>query len=547
MRRVWPWAAAALLLLAATVAWAPRQAAVWLLADVLPRSVGRKLVQGIVRFQGFDLRELDHRFARYETAVADMAAGLYAPGGAGFRLVGDNPGPGFGTLLGYSVSSGYLQAGGAGFWAAGGYEYGDQHSERGVVYVGDAGGRFRRILGPPVAGAWFGHSVAAGGDWDGDGKADLLVGARFDRKGRGSAYVLPGGPGLLEGGDVPADAWPGHRRLVHQSSEAQAGFAVSFGDDWDGDGRDELVVRVHLQGRESGGVAVVFSSAAAPDGDIELDGPRVAQVLSGGPYLDLGRSLALGGDWDGDGKADLLMGSQTSAAYFDLQQAPPSRCYIAPSKRLQPGVRLKSADLIRIEAENPTDQLGSCVGGLGDLDGDGLDEALVGARQYGESRGAAYVLSGKRMAASWGKSVSVAEMAIGKIIGEEEGDLLGWSCAERGGDTDGDGLDEIAVGARQAVGAEPQSGAVYLLPGGQVAASGGMALWPAGKAPVLKVPGHRRGERFGSKRRFAFGTDLDGDGAADLAVGSPGWHEGGLYAGAVWIVPGESWQAGPGR
>jgi hypothetical protein len=55
---------------------------------------------------------------------------------------------------------------------------------------------------------------------------------------------------------------------------------------------------------------------------------------------------------------------------------------------------------------------------------------------------------------------------------------------------------------------------------------------------VLKIGGDRHGARFGSKRRFAAGGDFDGDGVPDIAVGTPGWHEGGIYAGAVWVVHG---------
>ena len=55
---------------------------------------------------------------------------------------------------------------------------------------------------------------------------------------------------------------------------------------------------------------------------------------------------------------------------------------------------------------------------------------------------------------------------------------------------------------------------------------------------ALKIAGNQRGQRFGSKRRFAGGGDFNGDGIPDMAVGSPGSHEGGIYAGAVWVVDG---------
>jgi hypothetical protein len=554
-------AALALAVLAlAVLVGTPRQAAVFFLAEILPRSLGQKMVQGIVRYQGFDLIELDHRFGRYAAGFEDLRREVYEPvhqietGGVrvdslGYRFLGENPSGSFGTLLGYSVASGQLGQGAGLSFVAGGYEYGKRIAERGIVYIGSTDqAPLTRVIGPAMAGAWFGHSVAVGGDWDGDGAGDLLVGARFARQGRGAAYWLPGrlyGAGEGISGDIEVDDWPGRRRLVIATLDAQLGFSVCFGDDWDGDGRDELVVRAHLSGRESGGALVVFSGglAAADDGDLLLDGAGVARIVSAGPYIDLGRSLALGGDWDGDGKRDLIMGAQTAPDYFSVDEKVPSRCYIAVSSRLHPGAELHQDDLIAIAEQRQGDQLGSCVGGLGDLDGDGFEEILVGARQAEQQRGAAYILSGRLIAAAArGEDLEVEQVALLKLVGEESGDLFGWSCAESAADIDGDGLPEIAVGARQAAGRVGDAGAVYVFSG----ASARRAILPPGQGPgvmaaaaAFKISGTRRGGRLGSKRRFAFGADIDGQGRADLAVGAPGWHEGGLFAGAVWVVPGE--------
>ena len=56
--------------------------------------------------------------------------------------------------------------------------------------------------------------------------------------------------------------------------------------------------------------------------------------------------------------------------------------------------------------------------------------------------------------------VAISEVHLKKLVGEEGGDLLGWSCAEHGGDFDGDGIGDIAIGARQADGYAVESGAV---------------------------------------------------------------------------------------
>jgi hypothetical protein len=96
------------------------------------------------------------------------------------------------------------------------------------------------------------------------------------------------------------------------------------------------------------------------------------------------------------------------------------------------------------------------------------------------------------------------------------------------------------VGARGADGLVAGAGAVYIVKGRKIRQAineGRQELQMSGET-VLKIGGDRHGARLGSKRRFAAAGDFDGDGVPDLAVGTPGWHEGGIYAGAVWVMDG---------
>jgi hypothetical protein len=118
---------------------------------------------------------------------------------------------------------------------------------------------------------------------------------------------------------------------------------------------------------------------------------------------------------------------------------------------------------------------------------------------------------------------------------------LGWSCADINADFDDDGLLEVSVGARSADGyGARESGAVYVLPGSLLRSevSEGRGRVSVADPRILKIGAVRHGSRLGSKRRFSSGGDFDGDGIPDLAFGTPGLHEGGMYAGAVWVVSG---------
>jgi len=182
------------------------------------------------------------------------------------------------------------------------------------------------------------------------------------------------------------------------------------------------------------------------------------------------------------------------------------------------------------------------VGSTGDLDGDEINDFIIGARSAEKERGVLYIVSGKQVIESSrkGKFTDLEMVSLLKLIGKEEGDLLGWSCADINADIDGDGISEISVGARGANGYIPNSGVVYIVPGSWVRDKimKGIVTASVAASPILKIGADHHGARLGSKRRFSNGGDFDLDGINDLVLGTPGLHEGGIFAGAVWLIPG---------
>ena len=143
---------------------------------------------------------------------------------------------------------------------------------------------------------------------------------------------------------------------------------------------------------------------------------------------------------------------------------------------------------------------------MGDFDGDGLEDAAATAYSDddgGSGAGAAYVIPSATVT-----SGNVASIAY-KLVGENSSDMFGGSIAE--GDIDGDGRDDLLVGATGSDRGGTSSGSVYLFYG---ALSAGMD----------------------GSRADASGGDLTGDGLDDIVVGAGGDDSGGSSAGALYVV-----------
>jgi len=312
------------LLLALIMGSDPRAVAIHIMR-LMPRPVAVKLIQGLKTVHSIGPAEIDHRFGRFRAASEQMnikenlanesLAVDVKKVGAGYW--GSNPRGDFGTLLGYSVAMGGDVDGNMGDeFVAGGYEYSDFYIERGMVSLVSNGGRDVRIYGPRQHYAWFGHSVANNGDFDGDGLADILVGARFAYQHAGAAYLIPGKSLASVGDSVDVENLDGVIEFTVDESEAELGFEVYFGGDWDGDGKSELVMRAHIDGRQGGGVFVVFSSLVRSNAiDLSEDDASIAIAIDQ-EYADIGRTIVTVDDMDGDGAEELVLGSQAASSYF---------------------------------------------------------------------------------------------------------------------------------------------------------------------------------------------------------------------------------------
>ena len=172
---------------------------------------------------------------------------------------------------------------------------------------------------------------------------------------------------------------------------------------------------------------------------------------------------------------------------------------------------------------------GKAACGLGDIDGDGLDDLVVGAPWSdtgGQAAGEAWVIRGADIAGLGDLGLDTSAHA--RIIGDEPVDYLGWSVAPAG-DVDGDGLDDVLVGSYTASTSDQQTGATYLFYGASLAAGGSLT---ASDADVTF-----QGEwAFDSSGwGFAGAEDVDGDGRDDLLFGGYRNNDTGPDAGKAYL------------
>ncbi len=392
----------------------------------------------------------------------------------------------------------------------------------GGAYLFSIGGE--GALDAPIA-RWLGErtgdeagiSVAGAGDVDGDGAADVLVGAwnhdPTGRDGRNGAAYLFYGPASGERSLADADV-----KLGGEAPMDQAGFVVAAAGDLDHDGLADIAISA-FHGAGGGKVYLYYGPVERGVHDLgDADVILVAEAIDD----HVGLAIAGGGDLTGDGIDDLAIG----APFRDGGAIDSGSVYLiegATTRRTAGVVQSLASAAARIDGVDPDGEAGTSLA-IGDVDGDGHADLAIGSPtsdRAGDDAGAGLVVRGPVRGA---QTLAAAPVVI---VGDKPGDMFGISVAARF-DRDRDGRGDLLIGAFGADEGETDSGAAYLF-------YGPLRLGPAIAASQADaiLPGTLRGDGAGSDLAVCGGEDR-----SMIAIGAPGVsNDGQPRAGAVLLVP----------
>ena len=362
----------------------------------------------------------------------------------------------------------------------------------------------------------FGHCVDGGGDVNGDGYDDILVGApHYDGPpvtwDTGAAYLVLGRSG----------GWPQHFDMSLADASFMGadpgewtGGAVSVAPDLDGDGLDDLIIAGPASPEaafDAGQVHIVFGRASgwALQTALSLADASYWGEASG----DLAGSSVSGlGDVNGDGFGDLAIGSCCSSVAGDEDGEGKLYLVFGRNAGWSADTSLAEADASFV-GEATFDQLAGYhnsrdVAGVGDVNGDGLADIAVVAPSNDEAfadAGQVYLIFGKTSGWSTGVSISAVDASF---HGESEDAYAGG--VSEAGDVDGDGFDDFLVGAKVVDESDVIHPKAYLLLGKAIGWAMDSSLADADASFVSAVEG--------GVFTVAGAGDVFGDGLGDVLI-----------------------------
>lgn len=424
---------------------------------------------------------------------------------------------------------------------ASGFDNGQSDEGRIFVYHGSASGLHASpdwTAESNNPGAHFGRSLHTAGDVNNDGYSDVIIGAPYwdnPTAGEGGAWVYLGSKSGLDQVGARPSGTPANADWSAESNQGDAYFgnSVSPAGDVNGDGYGDVIVG-----------ALGYSNPQTKEGRVfvyygdSYGLPAAASWTAESDYVnaEIGRSVGMAGDVNGDGYGDIIVG----AWKYENMTASEGAAFVfhGSASGLNNGSRPvgypSNADW-SAEGNAPGTYMGSAVFTAGDVNGDGYADVIVGAQYYDNGQadeGGAFVFHGSKWGLDLGGSrpVGSPSNADWRAEGNQASARFG-SAVSTAGDVDGDGYAEIVVAA-----------IVYDTPGpytnaGRVSVYRGSAVGLSA-SPMRTWDGTQNDAYLGSSVGTA--GDVNGDGYADVVVGSYGHDNGQTDEGRAYVYHGSA-------